>query len=72
MLQVTQPYSMATMLSDLTATAQQPPLCTSVGLVLAVLGPPSAHGCYHDTVHVEPGLTQWRRVGLAQTALQHV
>lgn len=63
---------MATMLSDLTATAQQLPLCASVGLVLAVLGPPSAHGCYHDAVHVEPGLTQRRRVSLAQTALQHV
>lgn len=63
---------MATMLSDLTATAWQLPLCASVSLVLAVLGPPSAHGCYHDAVHVEPGLTQRRRVGLAQTALQHV
>lgn len=57
---------------DLTASAQQLPLCTSVSLVLAVLGPPSAHGCYHDAVHVEPGLTQRCGVGLAQTALQHV
>lgn len=71
-LQVTQPYSMATMLSDLTATAQQLPLCASVGLVLAILGPPSTHGRHHDAVHVEPGLTQRRCVGLAQTALQHV
>lgn len=57
---------------DLTASARQLPLCTSVSLVLAVLGPPSAHGCYHDAVHVEPGLTQRCGVGLAQTALQHV
>lgn len=63
---------MATTLSDLTASAQQLPLCASVSFVLTVLGPPSAHGCYHDAVHVEPGLTQRRRVGLAQTALQHV
>lgn len=59
-------------MSDLTTTAQQLPLCTSVGLVFAVLGPPSAHGCHHNAVHVEPGLTQGRCVGLAQTALQHV
>lgn len=71
-LQVTQPYSMATTLSDLTATALQLPLCASVSLVLAILGPPSAHGCHHNAVHVEPGLTQRRRVGLAQTALQHI
>jgi len=49
-----------------------PPLCASVGLVLPVLGPSLAHGCYHNAVHVEPGLTQQCRVGLAQTALQHV
>lgn len=63
---------MATTLSDLTASDQWLPLRVSVSLVLTVLGPPSAHGCYHDAVHVEPGLTQRRRVGLAQTALQHV
>jgi len=57
---------------DLTATAQQLPLCASVGLVLAILGPPSAHCRYHNAVHVEPGLTQRRCVGLAQAALQHV
>lgn len=56
----------------LTAAAQQLPLCASVGLVLAILGPPSAHCSYHDAVHVEPGLTQWRCIGLAETALQHV
>lgn len=56
----------------LTATAQQLPLCASVGLVLAVLGPSSAHYRYHDAVHVEPGLAQRRRVRLAKTALQHV
>ena len=60
------------MLSDLRATARQLPPRASVGLVLAILGPPSAHGCHHDGVHVEPGLTQRRRVALAQTALQHV
>lgn len=49
-----------------------PPLCASVGLVLPVLGPSLAHGCYHNAVQVEPGLTQRCRVGLAQTALQHV
>lgn len=56
----------------LTATAQQLPLCASVGLVLAVLGPSSAHYRYHDAVHVEPSLAQRRRVRLAKTALQHV
>lgn len=45
---------------------------SSVGLVLAVVGPASAHGRHHDGVHVEPGLTQRRREGLAQAALQHV
>lgn len=50
-------------------TTPHPP---SVGLVLAVVGPASAHGRHHDGVHVEPGLTQRRREGLAQAALQHV
>lgn len=44
----------------------------SVSLVLAVFGPPSAHGGYHNAVHVEPSLAQGRCVGLAQTTLQHV
>lgn len=59
---------------DLTANSQELPLRASVGLVLlvlVVLGPPSTHRRYHDAVHVEPSLTQRRRVGLAQTALQH-
>lgn len=63
---------MSTTLCDLTASARQLSLCASVSLVLAVFGPPSAHGCYHNAVHVEPGLTQRRCVGLAKTALQHV
>lgn len=53
-------------------TPRQLPPGASVGLVLAVFGPPSAHGCYHNAVHVEPGLAQGRGVGLAQTTLQHV
>lgn len=47
-------------------------LGASVGLVFAVLGPPSAHCSHHDAVHVEPGLTQRCGVGLTQTALEHV
>lgn len=53
-------------LDDLTTTG------ASVGLVFAIFGIPSAHHCYHNAVHVEPGLTQRCRVGRAQTALQHV
>lgn len=63
---------MPTTLCDLTASARQLSLCASVSLVLAVFGPPLAHGCYHNAVHVEPGLTQRCCVGLAKTALQHV
>lgn len=63
---------MPTTLCDLTVSAQQLSLGASVGLVLAIFGPPLAHGCYHNAVHVEPGLTQRRCVGLAKTALQHV
>lgn len=57
---------------DSSASARQLPPRSSVSLVLAVFGPPSAHGCYHNAVHVEPGLAQGRCVGLAQTTLQHV
>lgn len=64
--------SWETSLRGSSASARQLPPRPSVSLVLAVFGPPSAHGCYHNAVHVEPGLTQGRCVGLAQTTLQHV
>lgn len=64
--------SWETTLRDSSASARQRPPRASVCLVLAVFGPPSAHGCYHNAVHVEPGLPQGCCVGLAQTTLQHV
>lgn len=64
--------SWETTLRDSSASARQRPPRASVSLVLAVFGPPSAHGCYHNAVHVEPGLPQGCCVGLAQTTLQHV
>lgn len=56
------------------SVSRLPQLCPapSVSLVFTVVSPAPTHGRHHDGVHVEPGLTQRRREGLAKAALKHV